>query len=240
VRAALTTCLVVLLAGCSGASPTSAPNVLRIGTRMGVAPMTPAQRQTFTANLLELVFLPANEHFATLSREGATIVFTRRSVSPFSVEVLASHVRHPGIVGEVDVMGETIRVTFASAEDAARIELESPLLDLGPFEIEESTEGHLVLRRRAGSAGPELIDVVAIPTQEEEWRRFLAREVDLIPGAAPGPVSHLRAVPSVRIVIWPPLLAGAFCAAAVDVAMRSPMATNAEIFIACVMGYLTK
>ena len=43
-------------------------------------------------------------------------------------------------------------------------------------------------------------------------------------------------VPSAPMVTWPPLVAGAFCAATVVAVMRSPMATNADIFIARVMG----
>jgi ABC-type transport system substrate-binding protein len=37
-------------------------------------------------------------------------------------------------------------------------------------------------------------------TEEEEWRRFLAREVDLVPHASTSHLQYLRDVPSVKIV----------------------------------------
>ncbi len=39
-----------------------------------------------------------------------------------------------------------------------------------------------------------------MPSEDEEWRRFLAREVDLVPSTTPSHLQYLREVPSVRIV----------------------------------------
>jgi hypothetical protein len=46
------------------------------------------------------------------------------------------------------------------------------------------------------------IAVFAFASEDEEWRRFLAREVDLIPQLSTGAMEYLGEVPSVRIVSY--------------------------------------
>jgi ABC-type oligopeptide transport system substrate-binding subunit len=70
-----------------------------------------------------------------------------------------------------------------------------------PFEVESSSTDELRLRRHPGrGTGIETIDVLNMPSEEEEWRRFLAREVDLVPLTTPSHLQYLKEIPSIRIV----------------------------------------
>src|SRR5262249_5693194 len=61
------------------------------------------------------------------------------------------------------------------------------------------TPERLVLVRRSGH-GMETIEIRDVGSEEEEWRRFLAREVDVVPEVRRSLIENLSDVPSVRLV----------------------------------------
>lgn len=93
-----------------------------------------------------------------------------------------------------------VEAEFATEAAAATVTPETMALHLGPYQQESFHGNVLTLVRNAPGPGPDRIEVRAVATEEEEWRRFLAREVDLVPFAGASALRQLRQVPSVRIL----------------------------------------
>jgi ABC-type oligopeptide transport system substrate-binding subunit len=150
-----------------------------------------------TAALADLVYLPFTSFVADMQVSGNTVVFRLKpgiQLSPglrvqtiYAKQLADLHVEDGQLVGRL------------VGDHPARPQVDQILVDLGPYEQVTFSKERLVLRRRSGS-GIERIEVIATHSEEEEWRRFLAREVDVIPVVKPGPVRYLRDVPSVRLV----------------------------------------
>src|SRR5262249_27442943 len=85
------------------------------------------------------------------------------------------------------------------APDAAAPSLEELGVDLGPFTQESVTKDKLTLRRRSGS-GVETLEVLGTSGEQEEWRRLMARDVDLVPFTTPSHLRYLADVPSIRVI----------------------------------------
>jgi len=71
--------------------------------------------------------------------------------------------------------------------------------DMGPYRQASYAPERLVLARRSGR-GMETIEIRDVGSEEEEWRRFLAREVDVVPEVRQSLIENLSDVPSVRLV----------------------------------------
>lgn len=163
--------------------------------------MSPAVRQTMTRNLIDLVYMEASEHFDAIEVQGTIVRFHRRQESAFSVAALAAAVRGDSVVSAAP-NAEGVDVEYVHTQAAARASLDDFMLELGPYRTVESTRDHLRLERRSASGsvrGPFAIDVKSIP-EAEEWRRFLAREFDLVSFVSPRHAQYLGEVPSVRLV----------------------------------------
>jgi ABC-type oligopeptide transport system substrate-binding subunit len=89
--------------------------------------------------------------------------------------------------------------TFVDKETAQSLSLDSYLVKNGPYSVESYEASHLVLRAKA-PARYLMIDVRAVGSEAEEWRRFMAGEFDILPELTPEAARHLTQVPSVRVV----------------------------------------
>ncbi|MFH0903069.1 MAG: ABC transporter substrate-binding protein [Pseudomonadota bacterium] len=152
-----------------------------------------------TATLGELVYQPLDTEFAEISRSGKEIVLVLRPGSKRSAAELTGLLCHPALVRSSPAE-DRIAVELASEEAAKTITLSFPMLTTGLYIQESFQTDELVLRRVAPGNGPLRIIARSMPTEEEEWRRFLAREVDVLPYASPSHLRYLREVPSVRVM----------------------------------------
>jgi hypothetical protein len=152
-----------------------------------------------SAHLMALTYLPLGSHFRSVDVHGRTATLRRTADSNLSPGELAALFRHPALVSARPI-DDGIEVELADAGwTSVDFTLERPALDLGAYEQTEVSTDRLVLRRRRPGPGAATIEVRNVPTEEEEWRRLLAHDVDLVPLVSPGHVRYLRQVSSVRI-----------------------------------------
>jgi len=183
------------LDACSSGGEESQPGELtiRVSTHFGLEAISPDPQGTAASHIAPLVYRPLGEQYRDVQVSGAVVSLTPRDPSP-RVDVI----KHP-LLRSAKVEGGRAILELSDPIVARNLALDTPLLDTGPYEQERFEGGSLLLRRRAG-AGPTHIEFVNVPTEEEEWRRFLAREVDVLPYASPRHLAHLAGVPSVRIL----------------------------------------
>lgn len=173
---------------------------LRISTHFGITAVSPQQLSTISSHLLDLVYVPLGSQFERLDRDAARIILTRRAASALDAATLARAMRAPGLVG-VSAEGARVVVVFSDVASASLVSLDSYLLELGPYAMGELSSETLTLRRKGAGPWAETIAVTTMATEEEEWRRFLAGEVDVVPITSPSHLRYLREVPSVRIAL---------------------------------------
>jgi hypothetical protein len=184
-----------LLVSCANARTENEPIELRLGSHSGIAPMKQPFTGTITANLSDLTFV--DTCFDRVERHGKHVTFHLADQST-PAETIASAARFPNLVSVV-AHDDAIDVEFANEEDALVGEGDRTIFATGPYEQASFNESELVLRRRSGN-GPDLIDVINATSEDEEWRRFLTREFDVIPQTTANQREFLSEVPSVRLV----------------------------------------
>jgi hypothetical protein len=187
--------VVVVSGACSAPPETHAidTSTLRVSTSRGLAPISATVTSGATRHLIDLVLVPARAQFESIAPVAAGWRLIPRKGS--SAAELANKIRHERL-RSVTVVDEAIDVELAPGPDPSLADF---LLDIGPFQQDSFEPGRLVLHRRV-PGDIRVIEVLAVGSEDEEWRRFLAREVDLIPHLSSGAMEYLREVPSVRIV----------------------------------------
>lgn len=161
--------------------------------------MAAGPREGVTAHLQDLVYDDLSEHYEVVANDGHVATFRRRSDSALSAPQLLGALEHPLLLSKKGD-GETVIAEFSDATFLPNKAL-TGMVNTGPYEQVSVSDSRMVLRRRReGERGPSLIEVLKFDSQQEEWRRFLAREVDVVPFAWPSTVRHLSRVPSVRLV----------------------------------------
>lgn len=192
--------LALVLTACSSGREDrhARPFVLRVSTHFGVSQVGPTVRETMTSNLLGLVYAPLSQHFEAVEAEGNRLRLKRQPDSPLDSGTLAAALRHPQLVAARPI-ADGVEVVLDSAEAARAVSVDSTLLEVGPYAPGELAGDRLALPRRVKGGGPDRIEVLSMPTEEEEWRRLLGREVDLVPFASPAHLRRLREVPSIRV-----------------------------------------
>lgn len=191
--------LLVCWSACSSSSTTdnSGPiDVIRISSFSELGPITPSQGRGVSARLADLIYRPANEFYSAITVEGDAIRLTPRREGRMTVEALAQATHCRGVATFAWDSGVVLG-KLAPGQPSPT--LATIVVDAGPFEQESVSSSRMLLRRRAGS-GIKRIEVVAMANEDEEWRRFLAREVDVVPAVSPSHLRYLAEVPSVRIV----------------------------------------
>jgi ABC-type transport system substrate-binding protein len=196
--------LVVVLAACSARDGADVPGpsstALRFGSHMGLEPMQPLVQGSMSVHLSELVYdRPLSDCFAEKVVLGNELRLQRKDACSHSATDLALAFTHPA-KRDAHAEGHEVVVHFDTAETASSITLADQLVALGPYRVDATDEQHLVLTRRDGRPGPARIEVFAVPSEDEEWRRFLSGEFDLMTYAMPGAVSYLDQIPTVRVV----------------------------------------
>ncbi len=173
--------LALLLAACGDSGDEHADEtVFRVGATAGLAELVPRPEIAgSSAAAVDLVFDFAAAHVADAKVEGTKIHLKRRSISPFSAAELAASARSPGLVSARAVGGDGLELVFDS-EASAKASIESGVLafDVGPFRIESQERGRARLTRR-GKSAIDVIEIVEV-SSSDEWRKFMARELDVM------------------------------------------------------------
>jgi hypothetical protein len=183
----------------SDASNPDASATLRIGSHVGLAPMESTVSETMTANLMELVYGTLSEYFDRVDVSGSTVRLHVKPGTSLGEQQLALLIEHPSLE-ERSVEPGFVILRLKSPAAAAAVALDSTLLAIGAYHAVDSPPDTMLLERRVATDGPPQIQVVSVPSEEEEWRRFIAGGLDLLPYVQPNAVRYLSQVPSVRIV----------------------------------------
>lgn len=153
---------------------------------------------TMTANLKELVYGPMSTYFDGITVAGDTVRLHVKPSTSLDPQQLSLLVENRAIDRRSTEPGFVI-LHFRSAA-AARMTLDSTWLPIGPYRPADTSDGTVLLERRIAGDGAAQIQVIPVPSEEEEWRRFIAGELDLLPYVQPNAVRYLSQVPSVRVV----------------------------------------
>lgn len=152
---------------------------------------------------MELVFEPTEAHVVFEAEAGNTITLERRPDSDRGLEELASALRGSGVEEvEVNASEDALIVHFETTE-ARRLARAPRALgfELGPYSVAEATSEAVVLSSR-GPGAIDTIEVIAVPAAEQ-WRRLMARDVDVAPNVPSNYQLQFDGMESVRIIELP-------------------------------------
>lgn len=154
---------------------------------------------------------------------GSSVVLTRNPTSRFSADQLADSVRHKGMLSARAVDVNRVEVVFRDPASAAQMaQFGDAMFDLGPFAIESEGPGHVRLRRR-GTSRIDVIEIVEV-SSADEWRKFLARELDVLSSSPSLYRTEFAEMRSVRLLDIPPSLS-----AALYFNLRNPALADASV-----------
>ncbi len=152
---------------------------------------------------MDLVYEPYTRFTSHISTNGKDVVLARLSSSSYGCAELARAFRFEGLETARCGSDDHIFLHFdAPATARAFVEGWAQSLDLGPFEVAEQNNQHIVLRRR-GTTRLDQIEILAMGA-DEQWRRLLARDIDVIPSADSIHEHRLAGVGSVRLISLAP------------------------------------
>lgn len=198
-----------------------AASVFRVGATSGLGRMVPGDLNGSTAVAADLVFESGPDLVASMQATGDRVEVTRAPAARFSVEQLAQAARFSGLVSARVVDADRFELTFDSPSSARRLAEGGGLgFDMGPFEVELEARGVTRLRRRGG-AGIPAIEITEV-SSADEWRKFLARELDVMPSSPSLYREQFDGMESVRLVDVPPAVAAALFFNVRDPALASP------------------
>jgi len=203
-------CILCVLA-CGDPAGSRDETVLRVSASAGLAPLDPSTgRAGSTAAALDLIYVPTSEHLRAPSQDGAMVRFQRRPQSGHSAQELADALRGEGLVSAKAVGEELVEARFRD-ELAAIASLQDwkTLLALGPFAVEQESEGRAVLKRR-GNQPIDRIEIVEV-SRSDEWRMLMGRELDVIPRAGALYQKQLAGMDSLRVLDMKPTSWTALC-----------------------------
>jgi len=163
---------------------------------MGLAPITPEVDRSISASVKGLVCVDAAQFLTPNKSDADHVTFKIQPGKGVPPETLAQALRGPGIA-EAHVENGLLVAQLKPGAQAPPMPF--TCLDIGPYRQASYSPERLVLARRSGH-GMETIEIRDVGSEEEEWRRFLAREVDVVPEVRQSLIENLSDVPSVRLV----------------------------------------
>lgn len=216
--------LVFLLAACGGSGGDHAEEIVfRVGAPAGLSELVPTESQGSSASAIDLVFDFAESHVDGVRVEGNKVYLTRLSSSPYKAEELASSIWAQGLVSARALGTDRLEAVFESAASAkSSTEPFGLAFRLGPFRIESQERGRVRLTRRGNSA-IDVIEIVEV-SSSDEWRKFLARELDVMSSSPNLYRDEFAGMASVRLLDIP-----ADTSAALYFNVRDPALTDAGV-----------
>lgn len=197
-----------LTVACGGSSEDHTEDVVfRVGASAGLAEMIPGpELEGSSAAAADLIYEYAAQHVSGMRADGRIVRLTRLAGSPHSAQVIAAAARYQGLESARVTTADQVELTFTDADTAARAaEYQDVGLDLGPFRLAPVDSPGVRLVRRADSAGENGIDVIEISrvSHADEWRKLMARELDVMPFALSLYRDQFAGMHSVRLVDVP-------------------------------------
>ncbi len=168
---------------------------MRVSATAGLTSFLPdATPSGSSASAQELVFDPLTA-FGTVSRvDGRKVTFKVRG----DAADLARRIRLRQLTS-VDVTGpDELVLTLSDAKSATMVTNPAfSIVDTGPFKVDREEPGVVRLTRRS----PGRLDAIEIveTSQQDEWRKLMARELDVIPAAASAFRKELDGIDSIRV-----------------------------------------
>ncbi len=167
---------------------------MRISTHLQLVQPRPGQRQGATSYVLDLLYRPLSDCFGSLVADGRVVrLGYRADVDPNTCGEIA---RSPVLVQERQTE-DGLELIFQTESVADSLSLQDRWLNGGAYRFVEIADRTLRLARRIPGPGPRRIEVVSMRSEDEEWRRFMAKEVDVLMSATPMQLEQLTQIPSV-------------------------------------------
>ncbi|HKA87214.1 MAG TPA: ABC transporter substrate-binding protein [Haliangiales bacterium] len=185
---------VICVVACAESERTS-PELeeVRVSTHRGLDPIVPPSGQSTSVALQDLVCPSVEREFDLRKIDATTFELKRKPATSRPLDELSRELRHRDLVS-VTVENDSLRATVKPNAIPEQFCLED-----GDYRVASYAPTQLLLERTRGT-GIRRIRTLAFRDSEEEWRRFLAREVDVVPGANKSQLRYLRALPSVKLV----------------------------------------
>jgi hypothetical protein len=202
--------LLILLSACPGVGDEQAEDVVfRVAATTGLSP-TPAgpSLQGSWASAIDLVYDTVGNHIDAQELRGRRVILRRKASSPYSAAQLAASFRYQGLVSARALGPDQLETVFVD-EATARWSVDSlgAVFDVGPFQIESAKPGRVRLRRR-GERAIDVIEIVEMAASDE-WRKLMARELDVMSSAANLYRKQFAGMRSVRLLDIPATLSTA-------------------------------
>jgi hypothetical protein len=201
----------------------AATSVFRVGATSGLTRLVPGPLNGSAAAAADLVFDFGPDLVASMQVRGDRVEVVRNPAARFSAETLAGSARFAGLVSARALGADRFELTFDSAPAAQRLVEAGGLgFDLGPFGIQSEQPGLIRLRRRSGD-GISAIEITEV-SSADEWRKFLARELDVMPSSPSLYREQFDGMQSVRVVDVPATVSAALFFNVHDPAMATARA----------------
>jgi hypothetical protein len=175
--------------------------VFRVGATVGLSGFVPGEVGGSSAAAADLIYELGPEVIGGIQREGNRLFLQRRPGAPYTSEQLASSLRSYRLVSARAVGTERIEAVFADEATAAKVSPWHLGFDLGRFKVESQSPGRVRLRQRGHSA-IDVIEIVEV-SASDEWRKLMARELDVMPSSPALFREEFAGMGSVRLVDIP-------------------------------------
>lgn len=191
---------VLVASGCNGTSARSheAPP-LRVSAGLGLTELRPVVAPSgSTAAALNLVYPNLRPGARVVTRRGEVVTIEVPTRSSTTAAVAAS-LRFPGLLSS-RAIGERVEMRFRDVAAAtAFVNSDVWFSDSGPFRVAEQSADRIVLTARQAQVRFDRMHIFSMPVGTQ-WRRLLARDIDVIPLAPALQMRELMDVSSVRLV----------------------------------------
>ncbi len=194
---------VALLSSCQNNEPLSTDQTLRVAATWGLAPFELRINAIGTnASLEPLVYEPLGSYVQAAEQTDSTVTLRLREDRTESSATLAAAFRLESLVESIAIDSHTIRLTFSQPEAVERVAaLEAGGFDLGAYRVFSESATTLSLERRGEGALRRIL--VEEMTSQDEWRRFLGGQLNVMPRASSLHRKHLESMQSVRLADYP-------------------------------------
>jgi len=196
----------LVLFACTGTGGEHADEVVfRAGASDGLSELIPGALDGTAAAAADLVFECCEPYVASARADGAKVLLTRKRSARLSASQLASAARYKGLISARALDADHVELVLRDPADAAQIEARCGVcFDVGPFAVESQESKKTRLRRRGNSA-IDVIEIVAV-SSSDEWRKLLARELDVMSSSPSLYRDQFAGMTSVRLLDIPPTI----------------------------------
>jgi hypothetical protein len=180
------------------------PATLRVSASFGLATFYPGPSQSGSSSqIIDLVYEPAARYVETVEVRETEVLLRRKNGAPLLAE-LVDTLRVEGLVAVEPRDGDQLLARFGSASVARGFgRLEYGGFERGPFVADAWVEGTPVLRLRSREDRPVMTIELIETSVDDQWRRLLARDIDVVPHSPPHQRELYQDLSTVRLLEVP-------------------------------------